>query len=126
MIDQNHIFKNNNSNGNKLKLAQGNTSSLQSMNNSSNSYKNKYSQLEGYTETNTFCLSHSRLHSHEMENNKYDNTKSKYISATLASLHANNFGLNNLSNSSINNIDLDLNGNDVICYTLILKFVHHQ
>ncbi len=114
-IDQTHIFKNNNINGIGLKLAQSNTSTLPSINNSINANNNNHSQLEGYKETNTFGLSqlHSRLH--EIKNNKYNNTKSKYdlnVSTSPAALHPNYFGLSN------SNIDLDLIVRNVICYNI--------
>ncbi len=104
LFEQTHIFNNNNnSNGIELKLAQSNTSTSPSINYSINTNNNNHSQLEGNT---------------EIKNNKYNNTKSKYdlnASATPAALHPNNFGL---SYSSINNIDLDLNVNDVICHNV--------
>ncbi len=117
LIDQTHIFTNNNSNGIELILAQSNPSPLPSMNNSINTNSNNHRQFEGYTETNTFRLSHLHSRLHKIKNNKYNNTKSKYDLNVLApaALHPNNFGL---STSSINNIDLDLIVNVIICYNI--------
>ncbi len=130
------LLRNNNSGGIKLKLTQSNTSPLPSMNNSLNN-NNTHSELEGYAETNansintSFGLSHSHssLPLHEINKNTYNmkgsghnKMNSKYnlnISASPASLHPNNFSpefaLNNLNNnSSISDIDLDLNVNNVL------------